>query len=52
MVSEHVFPIFSLSALIVEYDKHLEEMREQLRIYEVCMLPTFCTLLVLYCINM
>lgn len=27
----------SLSALIVEYDKHLEEMREQLRIYEAQM---------------
>ncbi|NXI55902.1 SCLT1 protein, partial [Chloroceryle aenea] len=32
--SKHVFQLFSLSTLITEYDKHLEEMREQLQLYQ------------------
>ncbi|NXF86704.1 SCLT1 protein, partial [Eubucco bourcierii] len=35
--SNHVLQLFSLSVLIAEYDKHLEEMREQLQLYEVQM---------------
>ncbi|NWI37718.1 SCLT1 protein, partial [Picathartes gymnocephalus] len=33
--SEHAFQLLSLSALITEYDNHLEEMKEQLRFYQV-----------------
>ncbi|NXT51355.1 SCLT1 protein, partial [Pluvianellus socialis] len=33
--SKHVFQLFSLSTLIAEYDKHLEEMREQLQLYQL-----------------
>uniref|UniRef100_A0A8B9NYL4 Sodium channel and clathrin linker 1 n=1 Tax=Apteryx owenii TaxID=8824 RepID=A0A8B9NYL4_APTOW len=36
--SKHVFLLFSLSPLIVEYDKHLEEMSEQLQLYQVAIL--------------
>ncbi|NXH19934.1 SCLT1 protein, partial [Bucco capensis] len=32
--SKHVFQLFSLSTLITEYDKHLEEMKEQMQLYE------------------
>ncbi|NXD78582.1 SCLT1 protein, partial [Halcyon senegalensis] len=35
--SEHVFQLFSLSTLITEYDKHLEEMRQQLQLYQAQM---------------
>ncbi|NXJ44793.1 SCLT1 protein, partial [Spizaetus tyrannus] len=35
--SKHVFQLFSLSILITEYDKHLEEMRQQLQLYRVQM---------------
>ncbi|NWY54215.1 SCLT1 protein, partial [Chionis minor] len=35
--SKHVFQLFSLSTLIAEYDKHLEEMREQLQLYQAQM---------------
>uniref|UniRef100_A0A8C2SZS6 Sodium channel and clathrin linker 1 n=1 Tax=Coturnix japonica TaxID=93934 RepID=A0A8C2SZS6_COTJA len=36
MDSKHVFPCFSLITKSVEYEKCLEEMREQLQIYQVC----------------
>ncbi|NXI37073.1 SCLT1 protein, partial [Galbula dea] len=32
--SKHVFQLFSLSTLITEYHKHLEEMRQQQQLYE------------------
>ncbi|NXY67587.1 SCLT1 protein, partial [Glareola pratincola] len=35
--SKHVFQLFSLSALIAQYDKHLEEMREQQQLYQAQM---------------
>ncbi|NWS51443.1 SCLT1 protein, partial [Chunga burmeisteri] len=41
--SKHVFQLFSLWTLITEYDKHLEEMREQLQLYQVWMFLTFQT---------
>ncbi|NXC41625.1 SCLT1 protein, partial [Penelope pileata] len=37
MDSKHVFLLYSLPPLVVEYEKHLEEMREQLQIYQVQM---------------
>ncbi|NXL85613.1 SCLT1 protein, partial [Alectura lathami] len=37
MDSKHVFPLFSLTPLIVEYEKHLEEMKEELQVYQVRM---------------
>ncbi|NXJ81122.1 SCLT1 protein, partial [Trogon melanurus] len=43
MCSKHVFQLFSLSTLLPEYDKHMEEMRKQLQLYEVWMLLTFLT---------
>ncbi|NXY34982.1 SCLT1 protein, partial [Pomatorhinus ruficollis] len=33
--SEHVFQLFSLSALITEYGKHVEEMKQQLQLYQL-----------------
>ncbi|NXE37719.1 SCLT1 protein, partial [Ptilorrhoa leucosticta] len=33
--SEHVFQFLSLSALITEYDKRVEEMKEQLQLYQL-----------------
>ncbi|NXB04410.1 SCLT1 protein, partial [Cnemophilus loriae] len=35
--SEHVFQLVSLSTLITEYDKHVEEMKEQLQLYQAQM---------------
>ncbi|NXU56005.1 SCLT1 protein, partial [Turnix velox] len=35
--SKHVFQLFSLSTLIAQYDKHLEEMREQQQLYQAQM---------------
>ncbi|NXC04751.1 SCLT1 protein, partial [Orthonyx spaldingii] len=35
--SEHVFQLFRLSTLITEYDKHVEEMKEQLQLYQAQM---------------
>ncbi|NXN83448.1 SCLT1 protein, partial [Bombycilla garrulus] len=35
--SEHVFQLFSLSALITEYGKHVEEMKQQLQLYQAQM---------------
>ncbi|NWT83749.1 SCLT1 protein, partial [Lanius ludovicianus] len=35
--SNHVFQLLSLSALIREYDKHMEEMKEQLQLYQAQM---------------
>ncbi|NXC69833.1 SCLT1 protein, partial [Anhinga anhinga] len=40
---KHVFQLFRLSTLVTEYDKHLEEMKEQLQLYQVWMLVTFQT---------
>ncbi|NWU06847.1 SCLT1 protein, partial [Cephalopterus ornatus] len=34
---KHVFRLFSVSALFTEYDKHLEQMKEQLQLYQVQM---------------
>ncbi|NXV95451.1 SCLT1 protein, partial [Calonectris borealis] len=33
--SKHVFQLLSLSTLITQYDKHWEEMREQLQLYQL-----------------
>ncbi|NXT36398.1 SCLT1 protein, partial [Pelecanoides urinatrix] len=33
--SKHVFQLFRFSTLSTEYDKHVEEMREQLQLYQV-----------------
>ncbi|NWZ39704.1 SCLT1 protein, partial [Brachypodius atriceps] len=41
--SEHVFQLLSLSALITEYGKHVEEMKQQLQLYQVWAFPTFQT---------
>ncbi|NXR48545.1 SCLT1 protein, partial [Hippolais icterina] len=35
--SEHVFQLFSLSALITEYGKRVEEMKQQLQLYQAQM---------------
>ncbi|NWV01167.1 SCLT1 protein, partial [Upupa epops] len=35
--SKHVFQLFSVSAVIAEYDKHMEEMREHLHLYQAQM---------------
>ncbi|NXR74439.1 SCLT1 protein, partial [Pycnonotus jocosus] len=35
--SEHVFQLLSLSALITEYGKHVEEMKQQLQLYQAQM---------------
>ncbi|NWV35568.1 SCLT1 protein, partial [Grantiella picta] len=32
--SKHVFQLLSMSTLITEYEKHVEEMREQLQLYQ------------------
>ncbi|NXV13325.1 SCLT1 protein, partial [Cepphus grylle] len=37
MYSKHVFQLFRLSTLIAQYDKHLEEMREQQQLYQAQM---------------
>ncbi|NXU89604.1 SCLT1 protein, partial [Xiphorhynchus elegans] len=41
--SKHIFQLFSLLTLVTEYDKHLEEMKEQLQLYQVWMFLTFQT---------
>ncbi|NWY21585.1 SCLT1 protein, partial [Aphelocoma coerulescens] len=41
--SNHVFRLLSLSTLITEYDKHMEEMKEQLQLYQVWAFLTFQT---------
>ncbi|NXW78326.1 SCLT1 protein, partial [Hirundo rustica] len=33
--SEHVFQLLSLSALLTEYGKHVEEMKQQLQLYQL-----------------
>ncbi|NXC33620.1 SCLT1 protein, partial [Campylorhamphus procurvoides] len=35
--SKHIFQLFSLLTLVTEYDKHLEEMKEQLQLYQARM---------------
>ncbi|NWR04236.1 SCLT1 protein, partial [Paradoxornis webbianus] len=35
--SEHIFQLLSLSALITEYGKHVEEMKQQLQLYQAQM---------------
>ncbi|NXG02666.1 SCLT1 protein, partial [Sakesphorus luctuosus] len=35
--SKHIFQLFSLSTLLTAYDKHLEEMKEQLQLYQAQM---------------